>query len=257
MALMGVDFSPRIKDIKDRTLYGDKPSSHYRSMGYKIYPTCKISWSDVESQWDQILRMMASILSGHCLASQIFNRINSYSIDHPLYKALKALGRIEKTNFILRYQGNDSLRDRIQKQLNLGEQSNRFAKAICWADARELRGQTIQEFERATACTQLIQNCVILWNYMYVTKRLLAMDLESRNDIIQKLSSGQMMAWEHVNFTGIFHFSSRSMPSQQFDLNELSSAKFNTPEAPDSFSDWPDDLDEDVLQRDILPEFSV
>lgn len=256
MSLMGVDFCPRIKDLKDKTLHSDKPSSYYKSMGYKIFPTSKVSWSDLESQWDEVLRMMASILSGHCLASQVFNRINSYSGDHPLYKALKVLGRIEKTNFILRYQGNSSLRDRIQKQLNLGEQSNRFAKAICWADSRELKGQTTSEFERAMACTQLIQNSVVLWNYMYVTKRLLDFKPDERADLVSKLASGQMMAWEHVNFTGIFHFTSRSMPSQGFNLSELTAVKFKTLGSPNPMSDWPDDLDEEVTLRDILPEYS-
>ena len=36
-------------------------------------------------------------------ASQLFERLNSYSHQHPLYKALKEFGQIIETMFILRY----------------------------------------------------------------------------------------------------------------------------------------------------------
>ena len=36
-------------------------------------------------------------------ASEIFRRLNSYSQQHALYRALKAFGKIIKSTFILRY----------------------------------------------------------------------------------------------------------------------------------------------------------
>jgi TnpA family transposase len=51
-------------------------------------------------------------------ASEIFRRLNSYSQQHALYRALKAFGRIIKSTFILRYIDEVELRKAIERQLN-------------------------------------------------------------------------------------------------------------------------------------------
>lgn len=221
-ALMGVRFAPRIKDIKDQRIYGNHTNQWYKKQGYHIRPSREIKWDVIESQWDEILRFMASFLSGKCLASQLFNRLNSYSGDHPLYASLKELGRVEKTLFILRYYRSKELREDIQKSLNLGEQMNRFSKAVTWGDGQRLRGETTEEFERAAACTQLIQNAIILWNYLYATERLAELqDQDEREELKRRLSRGQMIAWAHVNLTGTFIFPRHKGATQRFDLKAL------------------------------------
>ncbi len=239
-ALMGVRFAPRIKDIKDQRIYGNHSPHWYQKQGYAIRPSREIKWQLIESQWDEILRFMASFLSGKCLASQLFNRLNSYAGDHPLYKALKELGRVEKTLFILRYYRNKELREDIQKQLNLGEQMNKFSKAVTWGDGQRLRGQTTEEFERAAACTQLIQNVIILWNYLYATERLAAIaDQAEREELKRRLSQGQMIAWAHVNLTGTFIFTRRKENAQRFNLSVLQDVDLGEPVYADDVWDGP------------------
>ncbi len=46
-------------------------------------------------------------------ASEIFRRLNSYSQQHALYRALKAFGKIIKSTFILRYIDEVELRKAI------------------------------------------------------------------------------------------------------------------------------------------------
>jgi TnpA family transposase len=67
-------------------------------------------------------------------ASQLFSRLSSYAKDIPLYQALKEFGRIMKSHFILTYFDDLELRQRIEKQLNRVELSNKFAKAIFFAN---------------------------------------------------------------------------------------------------------------------------
>jgi TnpA family transposase len=57
-------------------------------------------------------------------------KIGSYSRQNSLALALKEMGRIEKTIFILDYISNEELRRRIQKGLNKGEAANALARAI-------------------------------------------------------------------------------------------------------------------------------
>lgn len=82
------------------------------------------------AQWDEMLRFIATIKLKKTTASQLFRRLNSYSKQHPLYKALKEFGKIPKTLFILKYADDLEFRQSIEKQLNKVEGSNKLSKAI-------------------------------------------------------------------------------------------------------------------------------
>ena len=53
---------------------------------------------------------------------------------HPLYAALKELGRVQKSDFILRYVDVLEFRQAIEKQLNRSEDSNKFSKAVSFGN---------------------------------------------------------------------------------------------------------------------------
>ncbi|HLX52848.1 MAG TPA: Tn3 family transposase, partial [Aquella sp.] len=127
MYLLGIDFAPRIKGLKHATLYAFIARKVYEDEGFKILPDRYIGVKLIEEQWDDILRLVATIKLNEVPASQIFKRLNSYSKQHPLYCALKEFGRIIKTIFILRYINDVELRQTIQKQLNRIELSNKFS----------------------------------------------------------------------------------------------------------------------------------
>jgi TnpA family transposase len=53
------------------------------------------------NMWGNILRLIASIKLRETTASRVLKRLSSYAKDHPIYNALKELGRIYKTSFLL------------------------------------------------------------------------------------------------------------------------------------------------------------
>jgi Tn3 transposase DDE domain len=55
----------------------------------------------VIQQWNEILRLIATIKLKEVTASDLFRRLNSYSKQHALYQALKAFGQVPKSLFIL------------------------------------------------------------------------------------------------------------------------------------------------------------
>lgn len=79
---------------------------------------------------DDILRLIATIMLKETTASEIFRRLNSYSQQHALYRALKAFGKIIKSTFILRYIDEVELRKAIELQLNKIEHAHRFTRAV-------------------------------------------------------------------------------------------------------------------------------
>ena len=70
------------------------------------------------------MRLAHSIREGTVSASLIMGKLGSYSRQNRLATALREMGRIEKTIFILNYISDESLRRKIQKGLNKVEAMN-------------------------------------------------------------------------------------------------------------------------------------
>lgn len=95
--LLGFIFAPRIKGLGRQKLYAfvNQKISEQETQGFK--PHKYIKEELIEPHWDEILRFIATIKLKVTTASQPFRRLNSYSKQHPLYKALKEFGKIPKT----------------------------------------------------------------------------------------------------------------------------------------------------------------
>lgn len=157
-----VAFAPRIKNIGKQIIYAFSSKSTYKKLDYKISPSHPINQKLIIKHWEDILRFMVTIKLNKVSASQLFKRLSSYAKDNPLYKAIKEFGRIIKSQFILTYFDDVKLRQRIEKQLNCIENSNRFANAIFYANNSEFKQADPEEQDIAVACKVLIQNSIVL-----------------------------------------------------------------------------------------------
>ncbi len=153
----------------------------YEKKGFVLLPSKGKVIDDklLKSQWDNILRLLCTIKLRESKASEILARLSSYSKQHPLYRALKELGRIYKTIFLLRYLTETPLRQAITKQSNKVELSHDFANAVFFARNREFKVATKDEQQIALSCRHLIQNSIILWNYLSISDKLSRVDDKS------------------------------------------------------------------------------
>lgn len=103
MHFLGIFFSPRIARLDERKFCSFLKRKLYQEQGFKLLPDTTINVEIIKEHWDNILRFMATIILNVTPASQLFERLNSYSHQNPLYKALKEFGQIIETMFILRY----------------------------------------------------------------------------------------------------------------------------------------------------------
>jgi TnpA family transposase len=225
--LLKIAFAPRIKSLYKQALYSFESPSYYQKLGYKLCPKKIIQQSKIENHWDEVLRLVASIKLRYATASQIFKRLSSYSLENPLYTALKQFGRIIKSIFILVYYQDLELRQSIQKQLNLVELSNKFSKAVFFDHNSEFKIQeTKEEQEIAVLCKQLIQNAIIYWNYCYLTQKLInAPNSEEIQCLMQVMLSGTVMNWAHVNMYGEYDFRNIDESPNRFDMLAILSYK--------------------------------
>ena len=192
-------------------------------LGYHILPKKTVDIKHIADQWDQILRFIATIKLKETSASQLFKRLSSYSKQHPLYRALKQFGRIIKTLFLLKYIDDVGLRQMIEKQLNKLESSNKFGKAVFHGNNQEFQLSTKEEQLIADGCKRLIENAIICWNYLYLSK--LISDAESgaqKTNLINTIKNGSVVVWRHINLQGEYDFSEEKLKdSIEFSLPEL------------------------------------
>ncbi|MCG3707036.1 transposase [Aliarcobacter butzleri] len=180
---------------------------YYQELGYQVLPKRKINIEIIEENWDNILRFILTIKSRRTTASQLLKRLTSYSKHHKLFTAIKEFGKIIKTDFLLTYIDDVGLRQRIEKQLNKVESANRFSKAVFFGNNAEFIFATQEEQNIANNCKRLIQNAIILWNYLYIDKKLQEAKSQSQKDeIIEAIKNSSIVHWSHINFYGTYDF---------------------------------------------------
>ena len=209
--LLGLSYAPRIKNIGKQQLYRFH-SRRKDGADWTITPTKYVNEAAIRENWDDLLRLVATIKLKESPASEIFRRLNSYSRQHSLYKAMKAFGRIVKSLFILRYLDDLELRQAIEKQLNKVELANRFTRAVAVGSPREFAQVEKEEQEIAEACNRLIKNSIICWNYLYLTRRLeQAKTPEERDQLLRTIATHSPIAWAHINMLGEYDFSDEKL----------------------------------------------
>jgi TnpA family transposase len=185
---------------------------YYQEQGYKILPDGYPKTELVADQWDEILRFIATIKLKEATASQLFKRLNSYSRQHPLYHALKEFGKIPKSDFLLRYTDILELRQAVEKQLNKGENVNKFARAISFGHNQEfLYGEKVEQ-EIAEGCRRLIKNAIICWNYLFLSQKIAEAESEERRqELLDAVRNGSVVSWGHFNLHGEYDFSDEKL----------------------------------------------
>ena len=175
--LLGMQFSPRLRDIGDRQLYKLTTDT-------TIYPRLDarlIGRTDLTrliERWDDLARVAGSIKRGYVTSSLLVSRLQAYPRQGQLTKLLQEYGRFVKTIFILRYLEDDALRQRVHAQLNKGEKLHDLRKFLFFA--RE--GVVSQKYEEGQAnqagCLNLLTNAVVVWNTVYMQAALDALRRE-------------------------------------------------------------------------------
>jgi TnpA family transposase len=99
MHFLGFRFAPRIRDLSDTKLYIPKGEAVYEALKPMIGGTLNIK--QVRAHWDEILRLVTSIKQGAVTASLMLRKLGSYPRQNGLAVALRELGRIERTLFML------------------------------------------------------------------------------------------------------------------------------------------------------------
>ncbi|MDQ0495290.1 TnpA family transposase [Paenibacillus brasilensis] len=126
--ILGFRFAPRLRDLADSKLYTIDQSNNYPKLEAMLRG--RINTKLIMDNYDDVLQLAHSIREGKVSGSLIMGKLGSYARQNKVATALREMGRIEKTIFILDYISNEALRRRIQRGLNKGEAMNGLARAL-------------------------------------------------------------------------------------------------------------------------------
>ncbi len=201
MHLLGFRFAPRIRDLADTKLFIPKGDTSYDALGPMI-SSDRLNIKHIRAHWDEILRLAASIKQGTVTASLMLRKLGSYPRQNGLAVALRELGRIERTLFILDWLQSVELRRRVQVGLNKGEARNALARAVFFYRLGEIRDRSFEQQRYRASGLNLITAAIVLWNTVYLERAVNALRGHAKpvdDALLQYLSP---LGWEHINLTG-------------------------------------------------------
>ncbi|BEA70483.1 Tn3 family transposase [Escherichia coli] len=135
-------------------------------------------------------------------ASLMLRKLGSYPRQNGLAVALRELGRIERTLFILDWLQSVELRRRVHAGLNKGEARNSLARAVFFNRLGEIRDRSFEQQRYRASGLNLVTAAIVLWNTVYLeraTQGLVEAGKPVDGELLQFLSP---LGWEHINLTG-------------------------------------------------------
>jgi TnpA family transposase len=151
--------------------------------------------------------MATSIRAGTVRASAMLKKLSAYPRQNGLAVALRELGRLDRSLYMLRWLLDLDLRRRAQTGLNKGEARNALARAIFFCQLGELRDRTFENQVYRASGLNLVVAAVILWNTRYL--QLAADDLGIGPETMKHVAP---LGWEHLSLTGDYAWDTSDLP---------------------------------------------
>lgn len=200
--LLGFYFMPRIRDLKDQQLYRIQDDLKYGE--FDVLLRKKIDLDVIEEQWDNMTRVAISLMQRTSPAHIIVQRLTSSNPSDRLTKAFINLGRLIKTEYILRYLTDKDLRRAVQQQLNKGEYRHRIPRWIFFAEQGEFTTGDYEEIMNKASCLSLVSNAILYWNTLKVQGILDSLHNQGERIEDETLSHISLLPFKHVLPNGTY-----------------------------------------------------
>ncbi|EJH4161204.1 tn3 transposase DDE domain protein [Escherichia coli 2-011-08_S3_C3] len=192
----------RIKDLKDQQLYRVD-----RTVNYGVFTPLLNKTADldiIEEQWDAMIHVSQSLKERTAPAHVIVERLtNSFPSDR-LSKAFTNLGRVIKTEYILRYMTDQDLCRTVQLQLNKGEYRHKLPRWIFFANQGEFTTGDYEEIMNKASALSLVSNAILYWNTSRISN--IVEGLRENGEVIDDdvLAHISLLPYKHVLPNGTY-----------------------------------------------------
>ncbi|SDB71600.1 Tn3 family transposase [Belnapia rosea] len=212
--LLGYSFAPRIRDLRERKLYAIGKPGRYPLIEPLLGDP--VDTAAIVAGWAELVRVKASIEAGAVAPSVILRRLAAAGAANALSRALRAVGRIERTLFVLRWLSDPALRQRSHAGLNKGEAGNALRRAVFFHRQGEFRDRTFENQSFRASGLSLVTAAIVHWNTVYLglaVRRLRADGVAVPDEMLAHVAP---LGWEHISLTGDYDWAAASPPPGGF-----------------------------------------
>lgn len=199
-SILGHRFIPRIRDLPSKRFYvfdpGGTPSNLKGMVGGKIRAGL------ISSNWPDILRIAATMTAGTIAPSQILRKLASYPRQNDLAVALREVGRVERTLFMMDWVLNTDMQHRVQIGLNKGEAHHALKNALRIGRQGEIRDRTAEGQHYRMAALNLMAAIVIYWNTARLGEAVVLRQDAGLPVPPELLAHTSPLGWAHILLTG-------------------------------------------------------
>jgi len=203
-SILGYSFAPRIRDLPDKRLYAFEPNAAHPSVRPLVAARIRIDL--IERNWPDILRLAASMALGAVVPSVILRKLASYPRQNELALALREVGRVERSLFLLRWIADADLQRRAQMGLNKGEAHHALKRAIAFNRRGEIRDRSTEGQHHRMAGLNLTAAAIIHWNTRQLGHIVAALAAAGQAPDPALLPHVSPLGWEHINLTGEYRW---------------------------------------------------
>lgn len=114
------------------------------------------------------------------------------------------MGRIIKTEYILRYITDKPLRRTVQLQLNKGEYRHKLPRWVFFANQGEFTTGDYEEIMNKASCLSLVSNAILYWNTSRIND--IVEDLRNQGGLVddKTLAHISLLPYKHVLPNGTY-----------------------------------------------------
>ena len=160
----------------------------------------------IESHWDTLVHLAASVRTGHASAVAALARFGSAARGDPIYDAGVELGKLLRTVFLADYFVNASFRRELHRVLNRGEAVNALKRAIYIGRVAPTQARRADEMQAVADALSLLANTVMAWNTMQmqaIVNRWANRRQIIEADIMARIAPTRLSG---INLRGVFRF---------------------------------------------------
>ena len=204
--LLGLTFTPRIKDLADQQLYRTDSLDLRRFPKVRERLSKRIDTRLVLEMWDEMLRLAGSLKLGWATASLVIQKLQASPRKSKLAKALQEYGRLIKTLHALGWYESEEKRRWANRQLNKGEAVHSLKAYLSVGNRGVLRRKSDEGLQHQVGSLNLLANAILLWNSVYMDEALKQLVQEGQAVNGEDLQHVWPTRFEHINVYGKYEF---------------------------------------------------
>lgn len=212
-------FAPHFKRInhKAETLCGFNLLKQYKDL--LIKPQHQANKKIIRNEWDNIQRIIASLLLGETSQHLIVSKLSSHKRKNKTKEALWEYDKILMSIYMLKFINDPVIQKNVRRALNRGEAYHKLRRAIANVHGQKFRGKNTQEIEIWNECARLMANCMIYYNAKLLNALLDKLQKEGNDKLVEALKYISPVAWININLYGFYTFE-EEQPTQ-IDVEKL------------------------------------